>query len=254
MTSLTIEAEKIRTDYLEQVRRYVGKSKTVDADEILRDVAEHIDRELQELSQPVSRPDLEAILNRLGSPRQWLNEEDLPWLQKIALRFRRGPEDWRLAYLAFGTLVIGSIVTGPFGLLAGFCLSRAALNVTEKDELQTKKWLIYPSLVIVYFLMAACILFWPVYPLLACGIIALGTFYKTSVLIIGCGTASILTVGMALWWGGLWYFNRSRPNTVKTIFRPFADHWTLAWLGRASFILFFIGLIAVVICILELND
>lgn len=250
MIHLTTDAMKIRETYLEQVRTYVDMSKTADTNEVIRDVNEHIDRELQNLTQPVSKEDMESILERLGSPRQWLNEDDLTWWRKMTMRLRKGPEDWRLAYLAFATLVIGTVLMGPIGLFASFCLSRATLSVSEKNELQAKRWLVFPSLLIVYFLIAPILLFWPVIPLI--GICATSfevIFEKSFNMLCVSVFTSIIAIGMAIWWGFLWLLTRKYVHLAKILFKPFAENWKLNWLGYLSIVLFLIGSCAIVFVI-----
>jgi len=238
MINLNGEAKKVLEDYLHQVRTYVSLSKNADPEEVLRDINEHIERELQNLPQPVSKDDLELVLKRLGSPQQWVNEEDIPWWRTMALRLRKGPEDWRLAYIAFGVLFIGTLLTGPIGLLAGFCLSRAAVSVCQLEELQVKKWLIYPALVMVYSLLMPTLLFWPA-PLLIGSIL----LFKDSVSEITCAglVLSFTLIGLALWWGFLWTLVRKFPNSIKTLFHPFAEQWKANWLGYNSIIMFLLG-------------
>lgn len=233
MIQLTADAMKTRETYLEQVRTYVGMSQTADPTEVIRDVNEHIDRELQNSPQPVSKECLESILERLGSPCQWVNEDDFTWWRKMMMRLRKGPEDWRLAYLAFATLILGTVLMGPIGLLASFCLSRAALSVSEKKELQAKRWLVFPSLLIVYFLTAPILLFWPVIPLIGMAV-----------------NIIFMTIGMAIWWGFLWLLTRKYMRIVKVLFKPFAENWKLNWLGYLSAVLFLIGSCAIVFVIL----
>jgi hypothetical protein len=246
MIQLTSEAEKIRDEYLENVRAYVGMAREVDADEVLRDVNEHIDNELQNISQPVSRNDLEVILARLGSPKQWVSEEDISWWRQMLFHLRRGPEDWRLAYIAFATLIVGTALTGPVGLVASFCLARAAVSVSEKKELENKRWLIYPSLIIIYVLIAAALLFCPAIPLIGiCVAIYDAFFEKAAAVTLSAGVIiSIITTGMAIWWGVLWLLKKKYPRGVKALFRPFAENWKLNWLGYVSIVLFVIGFLA----------
>lgn len=251
MIHLTADAMKTREMYLDQVRTYVSMSKTADANEVIRDVNEHIERELQNSSQPVSKENLESILERLGSPRQWVNEDDLTWWRKMTIRLRKGPEDWRLAYLAFATLIVGTVLTGPIGLFASFCLSRATLSISEKDELQTKRWLIFPALLIVYFMIAPILLFWPAIPLIGICVASFDAFFEKSSTLLCVGVfTSIITIGMALWWGFLWLLTRKYVHITKVLFKPFAENWKLNWLGYLSAVLFLIGSCAIVFIIL----
>lgn len=232
------EAETIWQDYVRQVRKYLNASNTTDPEEILADLDEHMEQELGTISQPVSLPRLEDVLKRLGNPRQWVPEEDLSWWNRMILRLRTGPEDWRLAYLSLGILIFGTLL-GPLGLFGSFCLSRAALVVSEENELQAKKWLIYPSLIIVYCVLAAPLLFWPVVPgALAVDIFGKGSpFYREpffdhdglGTILVAC---SAIAVGLTVWWIVLLLVARRWPDFPRVLFRPFADSWQTRRFGR----------------------
>ncbi len=242
MTQFEPEAEKIWQDYVSQVRKYLNASKASDSDEIIADLNDHVERELESISQPVSIAQLETVLERLGSPRQWVPEEDLSWWQQMIFRLRTGPEDWRLAYLSLGVLIFGTLL-GPLGLFGSFCLSRAALKVSQKSELQAKRWLIYPSLIIVYCLFLPVLLLWPIaasvglVDLLESGGPLYRAFYKDllrdwyglgAVLII----ASAISVGLTVWWVILLLVLRRWPDLHKIMLRPFADSWQTKRLWR----------------------
>jgi len=206
MTEFTPEAETRYEQYLQRVRTCVGLCPSADADDVVQDVREHVEKEFQDRPGPVAAEDLQAVLDRLGSPDQWIGE-DMSWWRRAAEHLRKGPEDWRLAYLSLGVLVFGTALTGPLGILGSFCLSRAALAVSAPGEIEAKKWLIYPSLVIVYVLLAATVLLWPVFPL--CGTIELferHSPYSRGGLFDHDGLGSILAtgcavmVGLTVWW------------------------------------------------------
>jgi hypothetical protein len=182
MIELTPESRQLRDEYLRQVRAYVSASGKADAQDVLRDIEEHLDRELAAAEQPVSGPALKEVLDRLGSPQQWIPAEDMPWWRRAILRARVGPEDWRLAYATFGLLLAGvlfgwifsdtytwgrgsrhSFNEGAFNffLLASFVLARATLaSVGPGGLVPGQKWLVYPPLVIIYPLLAAAIIAW----------------------------------------------------------------------------------------------
>ncbi len=240
MMQFTSEAEKVRDEYFRQVRAYVGAAKTADPDEVLGDVREHIEQELQDTTQPVSAEDLEAVLKRLGSPRQWVSEEDLTWWRQMTMRLRNGPEDWRLAYLSLGVLIFGILLAGPLAILGSFCLSRAALGISDRDEIQAKKWLLYPSLLIVYFLIAIPLAFWPAFvvagsfgPLFASSAGPLFDHDGVGTTLAFCSTIGVV---LTIWWYLLKITVRRRPNLPKSVFKPFADSWDQRWLGRAVLI------------------
>ena len=238
MIEFTPEAKTIWQQYVGQVRKYLSASKAPDPDEIIADLNDHVERELESISEPISHDQLQAVLKRLGSPHQWVPEEDLSWWQQMIFRLRTGPEDWRLAYLSLGVLIFGTLL-GPLGLLGSFCLSRAALVVSEESEIQAKRWLIYPSLIIVYCLFLPLLLLWPVVPPL--GLVDLfemgGPFYEDrlsggfelgELLVI----ASAIVIGLTVWWSVLLLVARRWPGLPKALFRPFADSWQAKRLWR----------------------
>ncbi len=121
MITLSESAKKSLEDYLRQARAYLRGSKSLDANEVEQNIAEHIENELEGAAEPVSCDVLDAVLKKLGSPQQWIPEEELPWWRKIILRLRSGPEDWRLAYLSFGLLILGFLILPSF-IIAGLGL------------------------------------------------------------------------------------------------------------------------------------
>lgn len=236
MTVEYSESAKSRIeDYLNAVRDRLKTSESVDAQEVVDDLRGHIERELSGVGQPVSEADVAKVLDRLGPPEQVVDEGDISWWRKMILCLRKGPEDWRLAYLSLGVLVVGTLLTGPFGIIASFLLSRAAFSVAKEPEPPAKKWLIYPSLIIVYVFIVFVGLLWPaalggsVGTLLSRGpgsplykdIFFDNDGFGTVLVILACGG-----VGLSVWWSLLWMAGRSRPAIVRVVFRPFAEHWT----------------------------
>ncbi len=237
----TAGARKIVDDYLQAIRDRLWGAKTVDADEVLDGIGEHLEKELAARSQPVSPADVNDVLTRLGPPEQIVPDEGMSWWQKMALRLRQGPEDWRLAYLSFGALTIGSLLwpltigslLWPIGLVASFVLARAAVSFEDKIDPPAKKWLIYPSLIIVYALVGFLVLLWP-------GLVAITTATEMAYWadMTDRNNASILSItaagalAIAVWWSVLWVMWRRRPDVVRSCFRPFADNWTSRRFGK----------------------
>ncbi len=91
MITLSKSAKKSLEDYLRQARAYLRGSRSVDANEVEQNITEHIENELEGAAEPVSCDTLDAVLEKLGSPQQWVPEEELPWWRKIILRLRTGP-------------------------------------------------------------------------------------------------------------------------------------------------------------------
>lgn len=162
---LSENAQKSFDEYLNQVKVLLRYTKSIDSDEIVQNINDYIENELADAIEPVGSDELEDVLKKLGSPEQWVPEE-ITWWKKFILRLRCGPEDWRLAYLSFGLLLIGFIFL-PLILVfltASYLVSRAALSLCNNNlQVKEQKWLIYPSLIIVNVLLLSLLLFWPLF-------------------------------------------------------------------------------------------
>lgn len=236
MKNLTETAQDRLDKYLSQARASLHTCTGVDADEVECDIRAHIETELEGTDEPVSLNNLEAVLERLGSPTQWVPEEEISWWRKIILRLRTGPEDWRLAYLSFGLLVVGFMLplSLPILILASFVVSRAAISANNyRIEVKAQKWLIYPSLIIVY-LVSLC----PLLALPLIGLIRLAYGLEHTIRAtykIGDDTpywpavCSVFVVPIGLWWLILGVVSLARPNIPKVLFRPFADGFNRRW-------------------------
>jgi hypothetical protein len=120
------------------------------ADEVERDIRGHIEAELAESPTPITDARLRSVLDRLGSPSQWVPADELPLWHKLIVRLKFGPEDWRLAYLTFA-LFLASLVLGPIGLVffvASIPLARATLALLDQEDepVGARRWLVYPPL------------------------------------------------------------------------------------------------------------
>ena len=233
MMTLSEGAKRNLEDYLRQARMYLRGSKSVDADEVEQNVAEHIETELEGVPEPVSRDDLVAVLKRLGSPQQWVPAEELAWWRRIILRLRSGPEDWRLAYLSFGLLVLGCILpwTFPVLVITSFIVSRAALSETDNaQELKAQKWFLYPPLIVVYLFALLVLLMWPLIVFLP---VAEAYERRFSRLQDDFGywfvAISAIVAGLGLWWSILAGIFLKFRRIVKVLFRPFADGFKSSW-------------------------
>jgi hypothetical protein len=87
-------------------------------------------------------------------------------------RVRSAPEDWRLAYLAFG-LFLASIVFLPIGgfllLIPGMLVSRAYIELARDrgEPLGARRWLVYPSIAVVLVIAVGLLIIGPPLPVLA---------------------------------------------------------------------------------------
>ncbi len=253
MITLSESAKKSLEDYLRQARAYLRGSKSVDADEVEQNIAEHIENELEGAAEPVSRDVLDVVLKKLGSPQQWVPMEELPWWWKIIFRLRSGPEDWRLAYISFALTVAG-ILTLPYApigivlILAGFLASRAAVaEAGDPEKLKAQKWLLYPSLIIVYIFVLLTLLTWPLL------FIPLAGEYEHTMIESNSRfdneidywivAASAIVAGLGLWWSILAAAVLKPRKLLRVIFNPFAERLRSKWTIR----LLLIGLAMLII-------
>ena len=236
MIALSESARRSLDDYLRQARAYLRGYKSVDAGEVEQNIAEHIENALEGASEPVSRNKLEAVLDKLGDPRQWVPEEELPWWRQTIFRLRSGPEDWRLAYISFALFVAALAIapTGPIFvvlMLAGFIASRAALSETrDPNELRAQKWLLYPALLAVYVSVIVALLTWPLLLL-----VPLAEEYEShfsrlqNVLDFWVTAFSVILVALGAWWGILAVVSLIFGRMAAVLFSPFADSYKAKW-------------------------
>jgi hypothetical protein len=266
MIELTDDARKHLDDYLRQTRSYLQGCKSVDAGDVEQNVNEHIENELAAKRGPISRGELDEVLERLGSPRQWVPEEELSAWRKVILRLRSGPEDWRLAYISFGLFILSFLLASSprafslvfffspllilrgslqgISLLASFILARAAVSLaSDSRDLGAQRWLLYPQLITIYVPVVLIGLIWPIDLLPAHGLNpAMGRWQ-------GLMTASHIAL-LGVWWTALGVIFCARPKLVVAVFRPFADRFTrktavplivfgavVALIGAAGFLL-----------------
>jgi hypothetical protein len=79
----------------------------------------------------------------------------------------RGPEDWRLAYLTFGTFAVGILAFPffPLFLIIAYILGRAGIALAHEKGVEigtARKWLLYPPVAIVSFALLLVVLAVPV--------------------------------------------------------------------------------------------
>lgn len=211
MIRLTDRGQERLDEYLGRVRRALSGYAEVDPDEVMADVRSHVEEALRERPAPVGEDDVSAVLERLGSPGRWAPAEERRGWRGALARVRRGPDDWRLAYLCFGLTVVGVIAT-PFGglllLFPAFVLARGTLALGEERDqpLHAQRWLVYPALFAIYAPLAAVILLWPM-----------------------LGSSAVFSPGgLVDWLQGMWRFPFPPHGTP--------EHWThaMAWTAVAT--------------------
>lgn len=227
-------------DYLRTVRDRLRAAESVDVQEVVDNLRGHIERELSGAQQPVSQATVREVLQRLGPPEQVVDESDMVWWRKMVLRFRQGPEDWRLAYLSLGVLIVGLLIAGPLGVIAGFLLSRAALSVGKGTDPAAKRWLIWPSLIMTYAFILFIGLLWPLWAGVALSVESIRhleePFLRSNPFFVIPAVSASGGLGMAIWWTLLWVLARGRGHIVRLIFKPFAEHWTARTFGILTLI------------------
>jgi hypothetical protein len=235
MIALSENARRSLDDYLRQARAYLRGSKSVDAGEIEQNITEHIENELEGASEPVSCDELEAVLEKLGDPQQWVPVDELPWWRRIILRVRSGPEDWRLAYISFGLFVaaLAIVPTTPVFLvliLASFLASRAAISeAADTKELRAQKWLLYPSLIGVYGFLLLALLTWPLV------LMPLGEIYEDRLtrfpgdLRYWVTVISANVAVLGAWWCVLAAVLLKPRKVARVLFGPFAHAFKPKW-------------------------
>jgi hypothetical protein len=230
---------------------------TISAEDVERDVRDHIDAEFADTSEQISEDQLESVLHDLGQPDQWVPEEELPSWRRWLKQWRTGPDDWRLAYISLGLFILtwfGAWIC----LFASFCVSRAVLETMRKDQrISSQRWLLYPSLIVVYVPLAIALIIWPIpsanellvdnrWRYIAERITWLGTIE-----VIQAHTVIVLyfiVLSISAWFTMLGFVLRSHPQWLVVIFCPFADWFQRRHATR----LMFIGLAGLAICLAAL--
>jgi hypothetical protein len=254
MGALTDAARRCLDEYLAEVRSSLRQCPSVDVADVERDVVEHIQHALSGTLGAVDTPELRNVLLGLGSPSQWVPQEELSWLQRAVAALRSGPDDLRLGYMALGllagtlfaaacmNLVVGLRGLLPFlllGIAASFLLARASLAAAAGLG-RAEKWLIYPSLIVVYVPVTALILLLPLVAAIFTEVLLTDLGSANFNLLgsqsgpVGAITAfSLLTIG-SLWWALLSFVAWRWPAVVRDGFAPFAPGFR-----RRSFVLGF---------------
>ncbi len=176
MMDLTPSARQRFDDYFRNLRhslRSVPNSEAVDVEQSVR---EHIEVALAGASTPVAAEQLAEVLDRLGAPDHWVPVDERTLVQRMMERLRTGPEDWRLAYLAFGLFLLGLILLpvgiGALILFGSFLASRAYVDFMEarQEQINGRQWLIYPPIALFLVVAVAFFVVGPTGPALAWGL------------------------------------------------------------------------------------
>lgn len=172
MIEMTPAARERLDNYLRRMRSELRGSRSVAADEVEQSVQEHIEIALAGAPTPVGAAEVIGVLDRLGPPERWLADEEKPMWRRALDRVRSGPDDWRLAYLAFG-LFLASIVLLPIGgvllLIPAMFVSRAYVELARErgEALGARRWLVYPAIALILAFATGALVIGPPLPLLA---------------------------------------------------------------------------------------
>ena len=248
MIALDAEAERELSLYRRRVRDSLRGTSRIDVDEVESSVLEHVDAALEGHEPPVTLGELRLVLEELGAPEEWASAVAPAWWRRSLSRFSTGPGDWRLAYLCFGSLALGALALpwiGPVGLVLSYLLARAAVAFSsERSEmLGVRRWLVYPSLIVLALPAAVLLILWPLLPAIALAAsdelltgLSAGVQGKLQPLV---RTAILVPTALGVWWlllGSVTFFAH---RLLMWAFFPLAN-WLgrrhgarLAWLGLA---------------------
>jgi hypothetical protein len=166
MIEMTETARQRFDSYLSRLRSSLRGARSVEPDDVEQSVREHIEFALAGTPAPVGAEHLGVVLDRLGPPERWIPDEERPIWRQVFDRLRSGPEDWRLAYVAFA-LFCATIILLPVGgvllLVPAFLVSRAYVSfAAEKgDPIGARKWLVYPAIVTLLLFVLGMIIIAP---------------------------------------------------------------------------------------------
>ncbi|MHC4644777.1 MAG: hypothetical protein ACYTBJ_04695 [Planctomycetota bacterium] len=258
MINLTDSAKRSLDHYLQQLHTSLRGAKSVDAAEVEQNVMEHIESELADVPHAIDPTTLDAVLKKLGSPQQWLPEDEK--LDNARLAHLRV-----LTYISFGLMapfllswmphalgallwrpILETLISFPGSLLlSSFILARVALaRVWAPKDLGWQRWLAYPSLILVYVVVlwrilllpafVTCLFWLPRYKSYLTELTAAEEVKGYDAFFV----LTMITASVGLWWIALGTILWRRPGLLHVIFKPFADWFNSKWAA----IFLFIGL------------
>ncbi len=180
MIEMTPAARERLDDYLQRMRRALRGTQA--ADEVEQGVREHIEIALAEAQGPVGAMEVSGVLDRLGPPERWVADEDQPAWRGVMDRLLNGPDDWRLAYVAFGVFLASFAflpVGGFFLLIPAMLISRATVELVRDrgERLGARRWLVCPAIAVVLAFVVGLLILAP--PLRVMAAVEHGSFDAT---------------------------------------------------------------------------
>lgn len=162
MIELTPAARQQLDDYMQRLSAQLRETRAEVAGEVEQSVREHIEIALENAQTPVTATDMIAILDRLGSPEQWLDADEQPPMHTID-EVRTPPDDSRLPYISFALVLIAIATFMFFGfllLIPAMFVSRAWIEQKRErgEALGSRRWVAYPAIALVLAL-ASLLLF-----------------------------------------------------------------------------------------------
>ena len=145
--------------------------------------------------------------------------------------------------------------TGAILIAAGFIAARAALSAVEDPtQLKAQKWLLYPSLIVVYLALLGVLLALPLLVLVPLAYDWEHTLrddmgFSDDIPGYWLAACSVFACSLGLWWIIQGVVLLVRPNIPKPLFRPFADGFNRKW----ALVLICVGFVVIVASLLVLK-
>ena len=193
------------------------------------DIRGHIEAALFDAPAPVTAERLRSVLDRLGSPNQWVPSDDLPVWRRVLVELTAGPEDWRLAHLTLALFVSWPLL-GPIGppmWVASILMARAGLALLDEkgEPVGARRWLLYPPLVFIYAGLAVAMFL--VAPAAIAGLAgdpsAGGDFVAWLQTTSWLSLALVVALVAGMWWMMLGLTLARFRRAVRWVFWPFAN-------------------------------